>query len=168
MRKRFYVRKQRGGTPTYQPRKKKHDFLKNWRLVKYYIKRKYNISETNLELMLYLYSEDVFTKDMFNEMANTINWDKNRFQELLEAGYIRKWRDGKKSRVATLYELTQSAKLMCSHTYKKLTGEEEISENKYRNEIFASDNFSDKIYRNLIKKMNSKTRGDSHSESTLP
>ena len=74
----------------------------------------------------------------------------------MDRGFIRKWRDRRKEGYADLYELTQQAKLICNQTYKKLTQEEPISEDKYRNEVFRSDNYMDKIYRRLIKKMNKK------------
>ena len=141
----------------YYSRPKKHNFLKNWRVVRYYIKRKYDISSTELELLLYLYDSDLFTKKEFIRFANTINWQKSRFKELCDEGYIKVWRK-KEGREAALYELTKKAKVICNQTYKKLTGEEVISEDPYQNCVFGSDNFQDKIYKQLIKKMNEKTK----------
>ena len=155
MYRRYYVRRKAGKTPRYQKRDKQHDFLKYWRIVRYYITRQYNISYPELELLLYLYDEGVFTKTDFKEFEECMSWKKGRFEELMERGLIRKWRDRRKAGHAHLYELTQQAKLICNHTYKKLTKEENISEDKYRNEVFRSNNYMDKIYRRLIKKMNS-------------
>ena len=44
---------------------------------------------------------------------------------------------------------------------KKLTQEEIISENPYRNKIFKGSNYTDKVYKNIIKKMNFKTLSQS-------
>ena len=63
-----------------------------------------------------------------------------------------------------MYELTPKAKRICVHTYKKLLGLELISEDPYRNKIMKGDNYMDKVYRNLIKKMNQKTTDDSYSD----
>lgn len=142
---------------TYFSRDKKHNFLKNWRIVRYYIKRKYEISSTELEMLLYLYDSDLFTKKEFDRFSTTISWQKSKFKELSERGYIRTWRK-KEGREAALYELTKKAKMICNQVYKKLTGEEVISEDPYQNCVFKSDNFQDKIYRNLIKKMNAATK----------
>jgi len=76
---------------------------------------------------------------------------------MIEIGYIRQWRE-RQGREAALYELTKKAKMICNQTYKKLTGEEVISEDKYQNTIFKGENFQDKIYRKLIEKMNQKTK----------
>jgi hypothetical protein len=154
MYKRYYVDKKRGKTPKYQPREKEHNFLKNWRIVRYYITKQYNISYPELELLLYLYDENIFTKTDFKEFEECMSWKKGRFQDLMDRGFIRKWRDRRIAGHANLYELTQQAKLICNHTYKKLLKEEPISEDKYRNKVFKSDNYMDKIYRRLIKKMN--------------
>lgn len=141
----------------YFSREKKHNFLKNWRIVKYYIKRKYNISSTELELLLYLYDSNLFTKKEFISFANTINWQRSKFSEMCEKNYIKLWRE-KEGRESALYELTKQAKMICNQVYKKLTGEETISEDPYQNSLFKGDNFQDKIYRALIKKMNEKTK----------
>ena len=53
------------GKKKYFSREKKHNFLKNWRIVRYYIKRKYDLSSTELEVLLYLYDSDLFTKKEF-------------------------------------------------------------------------------------------------------
>lgn len=155
MYKRYYVVRKAGKTPTYQKRDKEHDFLKYWRVVRYYITKQYNISYPELELLLYLYDEGVFTKTDFKDFEQSMSWSKGRFEELMDRGLIRKWRDRRKAGHANLYELTQQAKLICNQTYKKLTQEEPISEDKYRNEVFRSNNYMDKIYKRLIRKMNS-------------
>lgn len=108
-------------------------------------------------MLLYLYDSNLFTKKEFIEFSNTINWERSKFKELCDKGYIKIWRE-KEYRQAALYELTKTAKMICNQTYKKLTGEEVISEDPYQNKMFKSDNFQDKIYRQLIEKMNAKTK----------
>lgn len=158
MYKRLYVKKKPRKTPTYFPKEKQHNFLKYYRVVKYYIKSKYNISELDLDMILFLYDEDIFTKDIFNDFARTMSWNKERFSQMVEAGYIKKWRDRKETQRSNLYELTISSKRICNHMYKKLTQEEVISEDPYRNEIFKGKSYMDKIYKDIIKKMNAKTQ----------
>jgi len=155
--KKVYVKKIDKDKHIYTSRKKKHNFLKYWRPVKYYIKRKYNLSQSELEMLLYLYDTDVFKKEEFNDFASILSWDKNRFKDMMDRGFIRKWRDGQR-KVAHLYELTHKAKLICNQTYKKLMQEEHISEDPYQNDMFKGDSYSDKVYRNIIKKMNRKKK----------
>ena len=161
MYKRFYVTKKPRKTPTYQFRPRQHNFLKYWRVIKYYIKEKYEISSTELDMILFLYDENVFTKKTFNDFSQTMSWDKKRFTEMIKDGYIKKWRDRKETQRSNLWELTIKSKRICNHLYKKLMQEEIISEDPYRNEIFKGKSYMDKIYKNIIKKMNSNTQSRS-------
>lgn len=161
MYKRFYVAKKPRKTPTYQFRPRQHNFLKYWRVIKYYIKEKYEISGAELDMILFLYDENVFKKDTFNSFSQTMNWDKKRFSQMVKDGYIKKWRDRKETQRSNLWELTIKSKRICNHLYKKLMQEEIISEDPYRNEIFKGKSYMDKIYKNIIKKMNSNTQSRS-------
>ena len=133
------------------------NFLKYWRIVKYWAKRKYNISEADLEVILFLYDEGLFTRRQFRNFTSLLSWDNNRLNDFLKKGYIILWRDhkGYKQR-AKLYKLSVASKRMCSSIYKKLLQIEKIPENSVNNPIFAGKNSTDKIYRRLIKEMNQK------------
>jgi hypothetical protein len=138
-----------------QPRQREHNFLKYWRVVKYYIKRKYEISSMELDMLLYLYDLPYFRKEDFNYYGNTMSWDKKRFYEMVNKGLIKEWRPGgEKYARAKLWELSHKGKTICSLTYKKLNKEEPISEEPRSNPIFKKQNYMDKIYRNIIQKMN--------------
>ena len=43
------------------------DYLKYWRVVRYFVKRKYGLSQSELEMLLFLRSEKYFSKDDFDE-----------------------------------------------------------------------------------------------------
>ena len=162
MYKRFYVNNKPRKTPVYQPRDKGYNFMKYWRVIKYYIKNKYEISETEIEMILFLYDENIFTKETFNDFAQTMSWDKGRFSSMVKDGLIKKWRERKETQRSNLWELTIKSKRICNHLYKKLLQEEIISEDPYRNEIFKGKSYMDKVYKNVIKKMNSNTQ--SHND----
>jgi len=145
-----------------QPRQREHNFLKYWRVVKYYIKRKYEISSMELDMLLYLYDLPYFKKEDFNYYGNTMSWDKKRFFEMVNKGLIKEWRPGgEKYARAKLWELSHKGKTICSLTYKKLNKEEPISEEPRSNPIFKKQNYMDKVYRNIIQGMNrTKSRSD--------
>jgi len=134
-----------------------NDYLKYWKVVKYWVKRKYAISSGDLDLMLFLYSEHLFNKTKFEEFNELMSWDSNRFYRLIKEGWIHKWRE-KKGKQAALYELTIAGKRMIYNVYKKLNGEK-FSESYVNNPIFKHDvKFRDKVYRNYIKKINQENR----------
>jgi len=127
-----------------------HDYLKYWRIIRYWVKAKYGLTTPDLEMLLFLYSEHLFKKTDFKEYEEIMSWDVNRFDRLLRDGWIHVWRKRRGSETA-LYELTYKSKRIIDTIYKKLNGQE-ISE---RNPLFNKNvSYSDKVYRNAIKKLN--------------
>ena len=39
-----------------------HDYLKYWRVIRYWVKAKYGLSTPDLDMLLFLYSEEMFNK----------------------------------------------------------------------------------------------------------
>jgi hypothetical protein len=137
-----------------QARARDYNFLKYWRIVRYWAKRKYEITDTDLEIILYLYDIDLFTRGQFRNFESLLSWDKTRFNELHEKGHIVQWREDKTRRQAKLYTLSVSAKRICATVYKKLLQEEHIPENRHNNPVFTGSDYTDKIYRAAIRRMN--------------
>ena len=134
----------------YDRKEPTHDYLKYWRIIRYWVKATYGLTTPDLEMLLFLYSEHLFKKSDFKEYEEIMSWDINRFDRLLRDGWIHVWRKRKGSE-ATLYELTYKTKRIIDTIYKKLTGEE-LSE---RNPLFNKNvSYADKVYRNAIKKLN--------------
>ena len=90
-----------------QPRSRSYNFLKFYRVVRYYIKRKYDITLMELDMLLYLYDMPYFKKEDFNYYGNTMSWDKKRFYDMIKKGLIKEWRPGKeKYALYKMFELT--------------------------------------------------------------
>mgnify|MGYP003626509834 FL=1 len=138
-----------------------NDYLKYWRVIRYFIKAKYKINTGELDVLLFLYSEKYFSKDKFNEFDELISWDVNRFNKLLRDGWVvvfRK-RQGKKK---ALYEVSYKGRRMLGSMYKKLSGEE-IPESPSVNPMFLKNvSYTDKVYRNMIIEMNKFIRQQRH------
>ena len=132
---------------------KVNDCLKYWRVIRYFIKSKYGLTTPDLDMLLFLYSEDVFTKKKFKEFNELLPWDKNRFERLLCDGWIEVFRK-RRMKHKTLYGVTFKTQRVISSVYKKLSGEE-IPTSLNNNPIFAKNvKYSDKAYRKMILEMN--------------
>lgn len=143
---------------TYDRKTPSNDYLKYWRVVRYWVKAKYGLTTPDLEMLLFLYSEQIFTKDKFSDFKEIMSWDKNRFERLRQEGWIIVWkkREGKNK---ALYEVSHKGKKVIGMVYKKLNGEE-ISE---RNPLFLkSANYMSKVYRNMIIEMNKSIKRQRH------
>lgn len=138
----------------------KNDYLKYWRVIRYFVKAKYGISTADLEMLLFLYSEKYFSKAKFDEFNELISWDVKRFENLLKNDWIVVFRKRTKSR--SLYEISYKGRRMIGSIYKKLNGEE-IPESLTSNPIFYKNvSYMDKVYRNMIRKMNAFIRQSRH------
>ena len=132
---------------------KNQDYLKYWKVIMYYVQAKYGIRSADLDMLLFLYSEKYFGKQQFNDFDKLLSWDINRFNRLLSDGWISVFRK-RQGNKKTLYELSYKGKRMISSVYKKLNGEE-IPMSESANPMFAKNvSFSDKVYRNMITRMN--------------
>ena len=136
---------------------KNHDYLKYWRVIKYFTQVKYKLKSGDLDMLLFLYSEKYFGKQKFNEFNELLPWDVKRFDKLLRDGWISVFRK-RQGNKKTLYEISYKGKRMISSIYKKLNGEE-IPMSESGNPMFATNvSYTDKVYRNMIKRMNKEIR----------
>ena len=141
--------------------KPNHDYLKYWRVVRYWVKAKYNIGTPDLDMLLFLYSEQIFNKSKFEEYNEIMSWDIKRFKKLKKDGWIHVWRK-RQGNETTLYELTYKGKRLVNGVYKKLNGEE-IAEAPGSNPLFRHDaSFRDKVFRIFIINPNKFIRQQRH------
>lgn len=137
----------------YDRKEPTHDYLKYWRVVRFWVKATHGISTPDLEMMLFLYSEEIFDKKKFKDFGQIMSWDKNRFDRLLRDNWIIVWRKRYKNQ-KTLYELSFKGKKLINTVYKKLNGEE-IDEAPSNNILFRGNvSYAGKVYRNRIIEMN--------------
>ena len=111
-----------------------YNYLKYWRVIRYWAKAKYGLTTPDLDMLFFLYSEEYFNKTRFKEFEEVMSWDVNRFYSLLKNGWISVWRK-RKGNETTLYEVSFKGKMAVNTIYKKLNGEE-IGEHPRVNPLF--------------------------------
>jgi hypothetical protein len=137
------------------------DYLKYWRVIRQFVKIKYGLNQSDLDIIFFLYSELYFDRDKFIEFDNLLGWDKQRFEKLRQAGWIEVFRKRMGNRKA-LYQLSSKAKIMVRSVYNKLNGEE-IPVSQSQNKMFARNvSYTDKRYRTMIKEMNAVIKQQRH------
>jgi hypothetical protein len=139
----------------------KSDYLKYWRVVRQFIKVKHNLSQSDLDILLFLKSEDYFSKDKFNEFDNLISWEKHRFERLRQEGWIEVFRKRMGKRKA-LYEISLKGKRVTTSIYKYLNGQEIPSSNDGNPMFLKNVSYTDKVYRNFIIEMNHTIKQQRH------
>jgi hypothetical protein len=141
-------------TKNYQRVEPKHDWLKYWRVVRYWVTQSYDLSYPELEMLLFLYSEDLFSEHDFEKYERIMSWDTKRFNKLVNDDWIRPWRE-KSAKECALYSLSFKGKRLINAVYKKLSGEEGITTHSSKNPIFRKDaGYIARGYRKMILEMN--------------
>ncbi len=138
-----------------------HDYLKYWRVIRQFIKIKYGITQADLDMLLFLYSEKYFDRGKFEEFHSLLGWDKQRFEKLRQNEWIVVFRKRMGNRKA-IYQLSIKSTRMIQSIYRKLSGEE-IPVSSSNNKMFAKNvSYSDKVYRNMIIEMNKVIKQQRH------
>lgn len=129
------------------------DYLKYWKVIRQFYKVKHGLTQSELDVLLFLFSEGYFDRDRFADFDSLLAWDKDRFNKMLNDGWIevfRKRMNGKKS----LYQISDKGRNIVMDIYRKLNGEE-IPTSLSQNPMFQKNvSYSDKVYRNMVKDMN--------------
>jgi len=130
------------------------DYLKYYKVIRQYFKAKHKISQAELDVLIFMYSEGYFTRERFDEFDRILTWNKERFQKLLDDGWFEIFR--KKGRgTAVIYKMSDKGRLLIADLYRKLNGED-IPVQKCNNPIFLKRKakYSEKVYKDMIIEMN--------------
>ena len=137
------------------------DYLKYWRVIRQWAKVKYEVNQQDLDMILFLYSEKYFDKDKFAEFNTLMAWNKNKFRDLVQRGWIEVFRKRTSYR-KEVYKLTRKANAMVTSLYNKLNGEEIPTSNSYNRMFLKNVSYTDKVYRNMIIEMNKTIKQQRH------
>lgn len=130
-----------------------NDYLKFWRVIRYYMKAKHKLSQADLDMILFLYSEGYFGKEKFDEFNQLLSWKVDRFEQLRHDGWIENFR--KRDRNGrSIYQLSYKGNNLVKDIYKKLNGEEIPVSKSYNSMFLKNVSYNDKVYRNMIIEMN--------------
>lgn len=103
----------------------KYNYLKYWRLVKYWAQVEMRLMETDVYMLLYIYAERPFTMTYFKTYDSTFTHQHSRFDRFLREGYIVKFRQNYKT-YGTLYTISFKGKKICDDIYKILEGKKHV------------------------------------------
>lgn len=102
-------------------------FLKYYRLVRKWASKTYNLTEGELELLIYLDALERFTLRDFKEGSYIYAWDKRRWSKFKDEGWVVVWRSAdRKSGKYNIYTVSFKAKTLITRMYKILLGQEDL------------------------------------------
>ena len=131
---------------------KELNLLKHYRIIRKWACKSNNLNDADLELLVYLESIDMFTKDDFKKGTYSYSWDNRRWNRLLKQGWITVWR--KRNRTTQkyhIYKVSLKCKQLTSRMYRIMLGEENMPISKIKNKssytgkvIIKSINYANK------------------------
>ena len=127
------------------------DYMKYWRVIRQFAKVKYELTQSDLDMLFFLYSEKYFDRAKFAEFETLLDWEINRFESLRKRGWIEVFKMG--TRKAT-YKLSIKATRVIQSLYRKLSGEEIPTSNSFNRMFLKNVSYTDRVYRDMIIKMN--------------
>lgn len=129
------------------------DFLKYWRIVRYYYQSKYNLSQSDLEMILFLYSEVYFSEKTFYHFNTVLKFNINRLKKMMDDGWVELFRPKLKDRKA-LYQLTYKSKRLVNDVYRKLEGESFVTNAQDVPLFKGTPSYTEKRYKRIILELN--------------
>lgn len=131
------------------------DYLKYWRVIRQYIKTKYGLTQSDLDMLMFIYTEKYFSKARFDEFSRIVSWDADRFKRLKENGWIESFRKyDPHTNTRAIYQISPDGKRVVQSIYRMLKGEEMPITPKYNPMFKNNAKYMSKVYRNSIRELN--------------
>jgi hypothetical protein len=139
------------------------DYLKYWRVIRQYIKVKYGLTQSDLDMLMFIYTEKYFSKARFDEFSRIVSWDADRFKRLKENGWIESFRKyDPHTNTRAIYQISPDGKRVVQSIYRMLKGEEMPITPKYNPMFKNNAKYMSKVYRNSIRELNSYLKQQQH------
>ena len=130
---------------------KKLNILKHYRIIRKWACKNNNLTDADLELLIYFDCLGFFTKQDFKIGTYAYSWNNRRWNDLVKKGWIEVWR--KRNRTTqkyNIYKISFRCKQLISKMYKIMLGEEDIPTSKRRNKIMLGRTYIDKVLQTAI------------------
>jgi len=131
------------------------NLLKHYRIIRKWAAKNNNITDADLELLIYLDCIDLFTKIDFKMGAYSYSWNNRRWNNLLKNGWIVVWR---KRNMTTqkyhIYKVSFKSKQLINRIYKIMLGIEDVPTSERRNVIMKGETYTDKVLKVSIDNVN--------------
>ncbi len=131
------------------------NLLKHYRIIRKWACRNNDLTDAELELLIYLDCIDMFTIDDFKMGTYSFSWNNRRWNKLIQNEWIIVWR--KRNRTTqkyNIYKLSFKGKQLLARIYRVILGEEEIPETTRSNKLMKRESYTDKVLSTAIVNVN--------------
>ena len=131
------------------------NLLKHYRIIRKWACRNNDLTDAELELLIYLDCIDFFTIDDFKQGTYSYSWNNRRWNKLIQNDWIVVWR--KRNRTTqkyNIYKISFKGKQLIKRLYRIMLGEEDIPISARRNKIINGNTYTDKVMTKAIYNVN--------------
>jgi hypothetical protein len=127
--------------------------FKYYRLVRKWACKTYDLTDADLELLVYLDCKPRFTRQEFIDGVYTMSWDKNRWEKLRRRGLIQTWRHRNRTTIKySIFKTSFQCSQIISRMYRILLGEEDLPTSE-RSVFYNNKSYTDKVFNKAIDDM---------------
>jgi hypothetical protein len=131
------------------------NLLKHYRIIRKWACRNNDLTDAEIELLIYLDCIDMFTIDDFKMGSYSYSWNNRRWNKLIQNDWICVWR--KRNRTTqkyNIYKVSFKGKQLIKRIYRIMLGEEDIPTSEKRNSIMKGKTYMDKVLQTSIYNVN--------------
>jgi len=136
------------------------NLLKHYRIIRKWASKNNDLTDADLELLIYLDCMELFSRHDFEQGAYSYSWDNRRWNKLLQQDWIQVWRHrNRTTQKYNIYKVSFKCKQLIQRIYRIMLGEDDIPTSERRNKLIKGDSYTDKVLTHAIYNVNKdKTR----------
>ena len=131
------------------------NLMKHYRIIRKWACKNNDLTDSDLELLIYLDCIDLFTIKDFKTGTYTYSWNNRRWNKLIQNDWIVVWR--KRNRTTqkyNIYKVSFKGKQLISRIYRIMLGDEDIPTSERRNSIMQGKTYMDKVLQTSVYNVN--------------
>ena len=134
---------------------KELNVLKHYRIIRKWACKNNNLTDADLEVLIYLDCMDLFSKYDFEQGVYSYSWDNRRWSRLLKDGWINVWRHrNRTTQKYNIYKVSFKCKQLIMRMYRIMLGQDDIPTSTRRNKLIAGETYTDKVLTQAIYNVN--------------
>mgnify|MGYP003134163798 CR=1 FL=1 len=129
--------------------------LKHYRIIRKWASRNNDLTDAEIELLIYLDCINLFTIKDFKMGTYAFSWNNRRWNKLIQNDWIVVWRRrNRTTQKYNMYKVSFKGKQLIQRIYRIMLGEEDIPTSERRNSIMQGKTYMDKVLQISIENVN--------------
>ncbi len=134
---------------------KEISLLKHYRIIRKWASRNNDLTDAEIELLIYLDCINLFTIKDFKMGTYAFSWNNRRWNKLIQNDWIVVWRRrNRTTQKYNMYKVSFKGKQLIQRIYRIMLGEEDIPTSERRNSIMQGKTYMDKVLQISIENVN--------------